>query len=89
VRGRVFGLFITFGGLIGNLAHWAVGNRVKNLGENAHSPSNYFSLYAILAGFILFSLFGLPCLHRIRKKEILIKDGAPAPQSSLDIPHWP
>ena len=26
VRGRVFGLFITVGGLIGNLSHWLVGD---------------------------------------------------------------
>ena len=32
VRGRVFGLFITTGGLIGNISHWAVGDFVKNLG---------------------------------------------------------
>ena len=36
VRGRVFGLFITVGGLIGNLSHWTVGVKVKGLGTAAY-----------------------------------------------------
>ncbi len=71
VRGRVFGLFITVGGLIGNLSHWAVGNWVKHLGENNNSPGAYTPQFGLLALFVLFSLIGLPCLHAIRKKEIL------------------
>jgi len=69
VRGRVFGLFITFGGLIGNISHWAVGDFVKNLGPQASSPAAYYSTYEILAGLILLSLLGLPCLRAIRKRE--------------------
>ena len=69
VRGRVFGLFITIGGLLGNLAHWFVGDWVEHLGENASHPSGYYSLYALLAGFVLLSLAGLGCLHAIRKRE--------------------
>jgi len=71
VRGRVFGLFITVGGLIGNLSHWIVGNEVKSMGDTAREPASYFTLYGVLAGFILLSLLGLPCLHAIRKREHL------------------
>ena len=71
VRGRVFGLFITVGGLIGNLSHWIVGEAVRRMGDAAHEPASYFTLYGILAGMILLSLLGLPCLHAIRKREHL------------------
>jgi MFS family permease len=69
VRGRVFGLFITIGGLIGNLSHWLVGVSVKRLGEAAYSPSGYYGLYGALAGLMFVSLLGLPCLHAIRKRQ--------------------
>ena len=71
VRGRVFGLFITVGGLIGNLSHWIVGNEVKHMGDAAHEPASYFTLYGALAGLLVLSLLGLPCLHAIRKREHL------------------
>ncbi len=83
VRGRVFGLFITFGGLIGNFAHWAVGHWVKRLGENAALPRAYYPIYGLLALLILISLAGLPCLHRIRKKEILEPNLAADLESAL------
>jgi MFS family permease len=71
MRGRVFGLFITVGGLIGNASHWAVGAWVKHLGERASAPEGYFGAYAFLAGLLVVSLLGLPCLHAIRKREYL------------------
>lgn len=71
MRGRVFGLFLTVGGLIGNASHWAVGAWVKHLGDRASTPEGYFAAYAILAGLLLLSLLGLPCLHAIRKREHL------------------
>jgi MFS family permease len=77
VRGRVFGLFITFGGLIGNVSHWAVGDFVKNLGAQAASPAAYYSIYVILAAMILVSLLGLPCMRAIRQREGL-EHAAPA-----------
>lgn len=77
VRGRVFGLFITVGGLLGNLSHWIVGEAVRRMGAAAHEPASYFTTYGILAGMILLSLLGLPCLHAIRKREHL-DDGAAA-----------
>jgi hypothetical protein len=71
VRGRVFGLFITVGGLIGNSSHWAVGAWVKSLGERAETVSAYYPGYAVLAGLLIVSLLGLPCLRAIRKREHL------------------
>jgi MFS family permease len=69
VRGRVFGLFITVGGLVGNLSHWMVGNWVRGLGENARSPSHYYPIYGLLSLLVLLAMTGLPCLHAIRKRE--------------------
>jgi MFS family permease len=69
VRGRVFGLFITIGGLVGNLAHWQAGDWVKRLAARASSPESYHTYYLWLAGLLLVSLAGLPCLHALRKRE--------------------
>jgi len=69
VRGRVFGLFITIAGLIGNVSHWVVGAQVKRLGSAAYSPSGYYVLYAVIGSMLLVSLIGLPFLRAIRKRE--------------------
>ena len=71
VRGRVFGLFITVGGLIGNASHWAVGAWVKSLGDRAANPESYFLGYGVLAAMLIVALVGLPCLKAIRKREHL------------------
>jgi MFS family permease len=84
VRGRVFGFFITVGGLLGNLSHWLVGVEVKRLGEAAFSPGGYFGIYAVLAVMVLLSLLGLPCLHAIRKREHV-----DAPAAALRQPDLP
>src|SRR4029078_9041059 len=63
IRGRVFGIFITVGGLSGNLSPWLVGAQVKRLGSGAYSPAGYYNLYAALGGLLLISLAGLPCLR--------------------------
>ena len=86
VRGRVFGLFITVGGLIGNLSHWAVGYWVKHLGEQSQLTSAYFPIFGLLAIFVLLSLIGLPCLHAIRKKEILEHVEQPLPVAARGEP---
>jgi MFS family permease len=77
VRGRVFGLFITVGGLVGNLSHWIMGAQVKRLGPAAYSPSGYFAIYGALALMLVLSLAGLPCLHAIRKREATAEPNAP------------
>jgi MFS family permease len=81
VRGRVFGLFITVGGLLGNIAHWFVGRWVEMLGVGANDPTNYFSIYAILAGMLLLSLIGLACLHGIRRRDHDVFEQRLSPQS--------
>ncbi len=69
VRGRVFGLFITISGLLGNLSHWLIGIWTKNLGARASEPSGYFSLYGLLALCVLASLTGLIGLRSLRQNE--------------------
>lgn len=71
VRGRVFGLFITIGGLLGNLSHWIAGEAVKRLGARAATIEGYFPLYFGLAGCVVVSLLGLVGLHALRKREAL------------------
>ena len=65
----VFGLFITVGGLLGNISHWFVGRWVESLGPGASNVSNYYSIYTILAVMLLLSLGGLACLHGIRRRD--------------------
>jgi len=69
VRGRIYGMFITVGGLVGQLSHWIVGEIVRRMGDDAHDYRNYFLLYYVLAGMLLLTLLGLPCLQAIRKRE--------------------
>ncbi len=70
VRGRVFGLFITIGGLLGNLSHWLAGDAVKRLGQRATTIEGYFPLYYALAAFVVTSLLGLIGLNALRKREV-------------------
>ena len=59
VRGRVFGVFVTGGGVLGNLSHWVVGVKVKQLGAAAHSVSAYLPiLHASSPVLMLVSLTG-------------------------------
>jgi len=69
VRGRAFGFFITWAGLVGNLSHWLAGSWVKSLGTDVHSAHAYYPLYVRLSILLLLSLLGLPCMHAVRKKE--------------------
>lgn len=69
VRGRVFGFFITIGGLLGNLSHWVVGKWVEGLGPSVDSPKSFYSAYLFLACMVLLSTLGLLCLSAIRKRE--------------------
>ena len=69
VRGRVFGLFVMGGGVIGNLSHWMVGAKVRQLGAAAYSVNTYFPIYAVVALLMLVSLTGLLCLPAIQRRE--------------------
>jgi MFS family permease len=78
VRGRVFGFFITIGGLLGNLSHWLVGKWVHRLGPAADSPSAFYGAYAVLACMVLLATLGIACLKAIRKREGISPHEAPA-----------
>jgi hypothetical protein len=65
----VFGLFVMGGGVIGNLSHWLVGAKVKQLGAAAYSVNTYFPIYAVVAFLMLVSLTGLLCLPAIQRRE--------------------
>jgi MFS family permease len=82
VRGRVFGLFITIGGLLGNLSHYIDGKWVESFGAGASDVRSYYPLYNWLAIFLLLSLLGLPCLRALRKREERL-----ASDSALRVPH--
>ena len=79
VRGRVFGLFITIGGLLGNLSHYIVGHWVQTFGAGANEVATYFPLYNWLAVFLLLSLAGLPCLRALQKRERLVESHSAHP----------
>lgn len=68
IRGRVFGLFITIGGLIGTLAHWITGLWVKALEPKTTEPAHFLVIFVTFGSFVALSLVGLPCLHLIRKQ---------------------
>lgn len=80
VRGRVFGIFVMTGGVIGNLSHWIVGAKVRQLGAAANSVASYYPVYGVLALMLLLSLTGLLCLNPIRKREG-VKPGMVDPNS--------
>lgn len=87
-RGRVFGLFITIGGLIGNTSHWAAGAWVKSLGDRASTPSAYYIGYAVLGLVLIVALIGLPALQAIRKREHL-ETAAAGPDDAAHNPQLP
>jgi MFS family permease len=86
VRGRAFGLWITIGGLTGNLSHWLIGHWVESFGPRAARPETYFALYGVLALMLLLSLVGLPCLQRVREREHLENPPGDEP-SAVGVPH--
>ena len=85
VRGRVFGFYVMITGFVGALAPWAVGLRVRHLGEAAQDGHSYFGIYGAVGGMGLLALAGLPCLHAIRKREHLDEPGSatPVPKANL------
>lgn len=68
-RGRVFGIFLTVGGIVGNLAHWLMGAYVKHLGSASAHVESYYGIYALLGLLIGLSLIGLPCLLAVNRRE--------------------
>ena len=80
-RGRIYGFFITVGGLVGNISHWAAGRHVEALGPWANAPASYYVPYAALAALVLCSLVGLPCLRALRGRETGVAS-APSPSTT-------
>jgi MFS family permease len=78
IRGRVFGVFITVGGILGNVAHWAMGAYVKELGPAGTRVESYYGIYGALAALLLLSLIGLPCLRALRRREAAEGELVPA-----------
>jgi len=84
VRSRIFGLFITVAGLVGNLSHWLVGGWIKRLGVGASLADNYLPLYGALSFMIVLSVAGMPLLHALRRREHLTEaPSGVAPLSTL------
>jgi predicted MFS family arabinose efflux permease len=83
VRGRVFGVFVTAGGVIGNLSHWLVGAKIRHLGAAAQNVSAYFPIYGFVGVLILVALSGLLCLGPIRRRE------GPLPLATARAPSLP
>jgi MFS family permease len=71
VRGRVFGLFITIAGFVGNLSHWLIGSWIHQLGPRASLAQSYLPLYGLLSVMVVASVSALPMLNAIRKREHL------------------
>jgi len=65
MRGRAFGLFLTAGGIVGNLGHWRSGKWVEAMGGAAASARTYAPYYAGLALLVLASACGLFCLRGV------------------------
>ncbi len=81
VRGRAFGLWITIGGLIGNLSHWLIGHWVEQLGPRASQAASYHQVYAGLAAVLMLSLAGLWFLDQVQHREHPAPELAPKPAS--------
>lgn len=82
VRGRVYGLFITICGLVGNISHWFAGGWVRRLGGRDSLVESYYLFYALLAFLIVCSLAGFPCLAALRKREDILTSGKVVPANT-------
>lgn len=84
VRGRLIGLFITLGGLLGNTAHWWAGRWVERLGPASFLPQGFYGTYVGLALLLLGSLASLPLLLLIRRRTTVPRPGETSlPAASL------
>ncbi|MCC7519756.1 MAG: MFS transporter [Verrucomicrobiae bacterium] len=71
-RGRVFGLFFTICGTIGNSAHWVSGGLVQRLPDQTSQA--YTPLFFGWAVLMLLSISGLTVLNAIRHRPRLAED---------------
>jgi MFS family permease len=81
IRGRAVGVFITVGGLVGNMAHWWVGGWIERLDEAAIRPDAYVPLFLVLAALILGSLAALPWLLKLGSLAAKAHSTRPSPES--------
>ncbi len=58
-RGRISGLFVLVGGVLGNLAHWVLGWWVDSLGNDAARIGAYQSSFTTLGCLVILSLLGI------------------------------
>lgn len=97
VRGRLIGLFITVGGLLGNTAHWWAGRWVERLGPGSYRPEGFYGTYVALALLLLGSLASLPLLLLIRQRTTAKSPGptplparrAPSAATGVASENWP
>lgn len=85
-RGRVYGIFITAGGFLGNIAPWVIGVWVEKLGVKSSEPRSYLPLYSALSLLMLGSLAGLPFLYGIRRCEHIIEPANSSSRRLLALP---
>jgi len=67
LRGRLFGLFIAVGGIIGNLSPWLAGLITDFLGPRAITPLAYVPSFALLGATIATASSGLFLLRWARR----------------------
>lgn len=79
-RGRAVGVFITVGGIVGNLSHWWVGHWIEGLGDYAVQATLYRPLFLILAAMILASLGALPWLLKLGSLAVAARDTKRLPE---------
>ncbi|MHB9005730.1 MAG: MFS transporter [Limisphaerales bacterium] len=81
VRGRIFGLFLTVAGFIGNLGHWRAGVWVNDLGATAANAPAYFPLYAWLGMLVVLAPLAMPCLNRLKHhhRQAALPSNRPTP----------
>lgn len=77
VRGRVFGFYVMITGVVGALAPWIIGLRMKFIAGTMHEERSYHGLFTALGCLGLLVLAGVPCLHAIRKREHLADAAGP------------
>ena len=80
LRGRIFGLFLSIAGLIGNLGHWQAGVWVNHLGPDAHTASAYRPLFAGLALLVALAPLAMPALRRLQQQHQPRSPGPVTPQ---------
>ncbi len=67
-RGRMFGLVMTFGGVVVGNAPFVMGLLVDHMGEGAELAQTYFPVYAVLGLIFCAPAFGIPLVLRLVRR---------------------